>query len=159
MLYLDSSALIRHYQNEEGSEALEKRLQTERENSRIIFTSVLTYAEIHANIARRRREQLLSAKEAGDLHERFDADWVFELSPVDLSVGVLAFVRGIVEAHPLRGAHVIQLASALWLRDAARLGAGPAKYDRELEFSASDRQLCITARNFGLKVFNPQTAK
>ena len=159
MLYLDSSALIKHYQNEEGSEALERRLQAERENSRIIFTSVLTYAEIHANIARRRREQLLSTKEAEELHDRFNADWVFELSPVELAVGVLGFVRGIVVAHPLRGSDVIQLASALWLRDAARLGAGPAKYDRELEFSASDRQLCIAARNFGLKVFNPQTAK
>src|SRR5258707_12790732 len=128
-------------------------------NSRMNFTSVRAYAEIYANIARTRREQSPSAKEAGVLDERFDADWVLELSAVDLSVGVLGFVRGIVGAHPLRGADVIQLASALWLRDAARLGASPAKYDRELEFSASDRQLCITARNFGLKVFNPQTAK
>jgi hypothetical protein len=73
---------------------------------------------------------LLSTKEAEALHDRFDADWVFELSPVELAVGVLGFVRGIAQAHPLRGADVIQLASALWLRDAASLGAGPAKYDR-----------------------------
>lgn len=159
MLYLDSSALIKHYQKEDGSDALEQKLQAERENSRIVFTSVLTYAEIHAIIARRRREKLLSMKEAEELHDRFDEDWVFELSPVELAVGVLSSVRGIVKAHPLRGADVIHLASAIWLKDAARLEAGLAKHDREFEFSSSDRQLCIAARKFGLEVFNPQISK
>lgn len=159
MLYLDSSVLIKHYQKEDGSEGLERRLQAERENSRLVFTSVLTYAEIHAIIARRKRERLLSTREAEELHEGFDADWAFEMSPVELTVGVLVFVRGVVGAHPLRGADAIHLASALWLRDAARLGAGPAKYDRGLEFSSSDRQLCIAARKFGLEVFNPQILK
>jgi predicted nucleic acid-binding protein len=46
VLYLDSSALIKHYQNEDGAEALERKLKVERDNSRIAFTSVLTYAEI-----------------------------------------------------------------------------------------------------------------
>jgi predicted nucleic acid-binding protein len=155
VLYLDSSVLIKHYQNEVGSEALERKLRVERENSRIVFTSVLTYAEIHAIIARRRREQLLTTKEAEELHDRFDADWAFELSPVELAGEVLASIRGIVGAHPLRGADVIHLASALWLRDTARLGAGPSKSDREVEFSSSDRQLCIAARKFRLEVFNP----
>lgn len=155
MLYLDSSALIKHYQKEDGSEALERRLEAERKSSRIVFTSVLTYAEIHAIFGRRRREQFLSPREAEDLHDRFNEDWAFEISPVELAVGVLGFVEGIAKAHPLRGADVIHLASALWLRDAARLGAGHAKYDRKVEFSSSDRQLCIAAGKFGLDVFNP----
>lgn len=155
MLYLDSSVLIKHYQKEDGSEALERKLQDARENTSFVFTSVLTYAEIHAIIARRNREQLLTSKEAEELHDRFDADWVFELSPVELAVEVLVSVRGIVGAHPLRGADVIHLASALWLRYAAKLGAGPAKQDRRVEFSSSDRQLCIAAGKFGLEVFNP----
>ncbi|PYT66736.1 MAG: hypothetical protein DMG39_25935 [Acidobacteria bacterium] len=54
VLYLDSSVLIKHYQQEDGSEPLERRLQTERENSRVVFTSVHTYAEVHAVIERRR---------------------------------------------------------------------------------------------------------
>ena len=159
MLYLDSSVLIKHYQKESGSEALERKLQAVRENGSIVFTSVLTYAEIHAIIARRNREQLLTAKEAEELHDRFDADWAFELSPVELAAGVLASIRSIAGAHPLRGADVIHLASALWLRDAARLGASPAKYDRKVEFSSSDRQLCIAAGKFGLEVFNPLSSR
>jgi hypothetical protein len=156
VLYLDSSALIKHYQNEEGSEALERKLQTERVNSQTVCTSVLTYAEIHAIIARREREVLLSAIEANQLHDQFDVDWTFELTPVELAVGVLGFVRTIIKAHPLRGTDAVQLASALWLRDAVRLGAGPSKNNQQLEFSSSDRQLCIAATKFNLQVFNPQ---
>ena len=158
MLYLDSSVLIKHYQKEEGSEALEQKLQAERESSRTIFTSVLTYAEIHAIIARRKRENLLSTKEANELQDRFDVDWTFELTPVELAVGVLGFVRTIVNGHPLRGADAVQLASALWLRDAARLRAGPGKYDEQVEFSSSDRQLRIAAEKFSLQIFNPLDA-
>jgi len=158
MLYLDSSALIKHYQKEEGSEALEQKLQTERENSRTIFTSVLTYAEIHAIIARREREKLLSVNEANELHDHFDVDWTFEMTPVELAVGVLGFLRTIVKAHPLRGTDAVQLGSALWLRDAARLGAGPGKYNERVEFSSSDRQLCIAAQKFSLQIFNPLDA-
>lgn len=98
---------------------------------------------------------MLTSKEAEGLHDRFDADWAFELSPVELTAGVLVSIRGIVGAHPLRGADVIHLASALWLRDTARLVMDPPKSHRQVEFSSSDRQLCIAARKFGLEVFNP----
>jgi predicted nucleic acid-binding protein len=76
VLYLDSSALIKHYQKEPGTEALEGRLQMEAESSRSVFTSALTYAEIHATLARRTREKLLSLDEAALVHDRFDTDWV-----------------------------------------------------------------------------------
>jgi len=65
VLYLDSSALIKRYQNEQGTEALNARLRQEARDLRSVFTSVLTYAEIHAAFARRAREKLLSAEEAG----------------------------------------------------------------------------------------------
>ena len=155
MLYLDSSALIKHYQIEEGSDALEEKLEAERENSRVPFSSVLTYAEIHAIIARRQREKLLSANEANQLHDRFDLDWTLELTPIELAAGVLNLVRTIVKAHPLRGTDAVQLASALWLRDAAGVGLGLDKDDRGIEFSSADRQLCIAAQKFRLQVFNP----
>lgn len=156
MLYLDSSALIKHYQNEAGSEALEQRLQIEREKSQTTFTSALTYAEIHAIFARREREKLVSAEEAKNLHDQFDVDWLFELTAVELAVGVLGFVRTIVKAHPLRGTDAVQMASALWLRDRARLRVGSGQDDREVEFSSCDRQSCLAAQKFGLAVFNPQ---
>ena len=58
MLYLDSSALIKRYQNEQGTETLNIRLREEAKGFRSEFTSVLTYTEIHAAFARRTREKL-----------------------------------------------------------------------------------------------------
>lgn len=158
MLYLDSSALIKHYQNEPGTDAFNERLRLEFENSRHVFTSVLSYAEIHATVARRAREKLLSANEAVAIHDRFDADWVLGFTEVALDSYVLIFIRDIVKAHPLKGADAIHLASALWLRDMVRIGGKPGPSGEQIIFASSDRQLTNAARKYNLEIFNPETA-
>jgi len=89
VLYLDSSALIKRYQNEQGTKALNARLRGEAKGLRSVFTSVLTYAEIHAAFARRAREKLLSAEEAAAVQDEFDADSVLGIVPIELGTGVL----------------------------------------------------------------------
>lgn len=157
MLYLDSSALFKRYQIEQGTAALNARLRKETRGLRSVFTSVLTYAEIHATFARRARENLLSAGEAAALQDEFDADWVLSIGPIELGAGVLAFVRDAVRSFPLRGADAIHLASALWLRDMARLGVKSDQYTGPLVFVSSDKQLAKAAAKSHLEVFNPET--
>ncbi len=157
VLYLDSSALFKRYQNEPGTQALNARLREESKGIRSVFTSVLTYAEIHAVFARRAREKLLSAEEAITVQDEFDADWVLSISPIELTTGVLAFVRNLVKGFPLRGADAIHLASALWLRDMARLGMKADQYAGPLVFVSSDKQLAKAAAKSHLEVFNPET--
>ena len=156
MLYLDSSALIKRYQNEPGTEALNSRLRQEAKGLRSVFTSVLTYAEIHATFARRVREKLLSPVEAAALQYEFDADWVLGIGPIELGTGVLVFVRDLVRGFPLRGADAIHLASALWLRDTASLGMKVDQYTGPLVFVSSDKQLAKAAAKSHLEVFNPE---
>ncbi len=156
MLYLDSSALIKHYQNERGTEALNARLREEAKGLRSVFTSVLTYAEIHAAFARRVREKLLSAGEAAAVQHEFDADWVLSIGPIELGTNVLTFVRDLVRGFPLRGADAIHLASALCLRDMARLGMKVDQYSGPLVFVSSDKQLAKAAAKSHLEVFNPE---
>ncbi len=156
MLYLDSSALIKRYQNELGTEALNARLRGEAKGLRSVFTSVLTYAEIHATFARRAREKLLSAEEAAAVQDEFHADWVLSIGPIELGTGVLAFVPGLVRGFPLRGADAIHLASALWLRDMARLGMRVDQYTGPLVFVCSDKRLAKAAAKSHLEVFNPE---
>ena len=158
MLYLDSSALIKRYQNEPGTDALNARLQEEARGRRAAFTSVLTYAEIHAALARRARDQLLSPEEAAVISDEFDADWVLSLGPIELGTNVLGFVRDIVRGVSLRGADAIHLASALWLRDMARLGVKADQYTGPLVFVCSDKQLARAASKHKLEVFDPATA-
>ena len=158
MLYLDSSALIKRYQNEPGTDALNARLQEEARGRRAAFTSVLTYAEIHAALARRARDQLLSPEEAAVISDQFDADWVLSLGPIELGTNVLGFVRDVVRGVSLRGADAIHLASALWLRDMARLGVKADQYTGPLVFVCSDKQLARAASKHKLEVFDPATA-
>jgi len=157
VLYLDSSALIKHYQKEQGTEVLNARLRKEAKGPRSVFTSVPTYAEMHAVFARRVREKQLSADEAAAVQDEFDADWVLGIVPIELGAGVLVFVRDLVKRFPLRGADAIHLASALWLRDMARLGRKVDQYTGPLVFVSSDQQLAKAAAKSHLEVFNPET--
>jgi predicted nucleic acid-binding protein len=156
VLYLDSSALMKHYQNERGTEAFDKKLMAELENSSHVFTSVLSYAEIHSIVARRVREKLLSAVDGAAIHERFDADWVLGFTAVELDSYVLIFIRDIVKAHPLKGADAVHLASALWLRDTLRIGGKLAVPGEQITFASSDKQLITAAQKYNLDVFNPE---
>lgn len=156
MLYLDSSALMKHYQNERGTDALNQKLWAEFENSRHVFTSVLSYAEIHAIVARRVRERLLSAADGAAIQDRFEADWVLGFTAVDLDSYVLVFIREIVKAHPLRGADAVHLASALWLRDMVRVGGKLTRPGEQITFASSDKQLITAAQQHNLEVFNPE---
>src|SRR5262249_51369715 len=124
---------------------------------RLIFTSVLTYAEVHAAVARRTRDKLLSNREASEIQDRFDADWAFSFSPIDLNVNVLGFVRKIATGFALRGADTVHLASALSFRDGARLGIKPDQYSGSLVFASSDAQLVKAAAKHQIEVFNPET--
>jgi predicted nucleic acid-binding protein len=157
VLYLDSSALMKHYQNERGTDAFDERLRAEFDNSRHVFTSVLSYAEIHAIVSRRVREKLLSADEGAAIQDRFDADWVLGFTAVELDSYVLIFIRGIVKAHPLRGADAVHLASALWLRDMVRVGGKLARPGEQIIFASSDKQLITAAQQHDLDIFNPET--
>jgi uncharacterized protein with PIN domain len=93
VLYLDSSALIKHYLRERGTDAVDARLQAEARSSRSVFTSVLTYAEMHAVLARKAREKALSPAQATAVQDRFIEDWVLEISPIELGTNVLVRMR------------------------------------------------------------------
>jgi predicted nucleic acid-binding protein len=156
VLYLDSSALIKHYQLEGGRSRLEARLKEATDTGTSIFSSVLTYAEIHAVLARRNRERNISELEAKKVHDQFDEDWTFTLSPVDATAGVLGFVRDIVKSSPLKGADALHLASALWLRDTSILRTRQVSNPKPLVFISSDRQLLAAAEKNNLRVFDPE---
>ncbi len=157
MLYLDSSALVKHYIQEAGTPRIENLLRVEEDASRPVFTSVLTFAEIHAAVARRMKDKCLSYREFVRSRKRFDSDWAFGISPVELGVNVLGFVRGIVMQFPLKGADTIHLASALWLRDTARLSAKLGVRGEKVIMVTSDKQLASAAKQSHLDVFDPET--
>jgi predicted nucleic acid-binding protein len=156
VLYLDSCALIKHYIREKGSRNLKAKLKEQSSQQSGVFMSVVGYAEVLAVFARRQRDHLLSRKQCAALQKRFLSDWMFSLSRVELTAGVLGFISDLVNNHPLKGSDAIHLASALWLRDALRLGKQFAPAIQSLTLATSDRQLKNAALAEGLPVFDPE---
>jgi predicted nucleic acid-binding protein len=152
VLYFDSSALIKFYIQEKGSEEVGRNLQEQKEASRPVFTSVLTFAEIHCALARRAKDRSLSLAHFIRARSTFDSDWVSGLSTVDLGPGVLSIIRSTIDQFQLRGADMVHLASAMWLRDAGVVTRG----ENQIIFISSDKLLAKAAVGCGLKVFNPE---
>ncbi len=160
MLYLDSSALVKHYIREIGTENINARLRREEGVGSPAFTSVLSYAEVHATIRQRLEGNFLSEKEASQLHDEFDADWLLTITHVELTHDVLGTIRDVLKKVHLKSADAVHLSSALWLQDTLKIGKrfGP-NLTGPIVFACSDLQLNKAATHFGLEVFNPERAK
>ncbi len=140
ILFLDTSALVKLYIAEPGSE----RMRSVVALGEPMAASVLAFAEIHATLARRRREALLRPPELAQLQQAFALDWE-ELTQVSASLAVLQLVPGLCARHPLRGADAVHLASALLLHQEGL----------RVTFACSDRDLVGAAAAEGLLTFDP----
>ena len=152
MLYLDSSALSKRYLQEKGSDELKITLQSADKIRDPVLTSFLSYAEIHAALARKLKERSFRMTEYHSAIARFDSDWRTYLTRVELSQRVLAFVPDLVKRHPLKGSDAVQLASALWAASAAQ----PEPAQTSMVFVTADKQLAGAAEKEQLQVFNPE---
>ena len=159
MLYLDSSALIKHYIREQGTESLQARLRLEEKAGRSPFTSVLTFAEIHRALAARSKDGSLSKSDYSVARDTFESDWLFGLTSIELGPGVLGLIPEIVQRFSLKSSDAIHLASAVWLKNNLRLGAKPGLRRQNLTFATSDVALGRAALASDLEIFNPQVQR
>jgi len=147
VIYADSCVVIKRYVREAGSELVEERFLAERK----IFTSVLSYAEVHSALAKKTRNRELSEAGFIEAREKFEMDWkTFET--LEVRTDTVSGVRELVDLHPLKGSDAIHLAAALWLRDNSRL----SKPGKALLFATADQILAEAAGKSGLTVFNPE---
>jgi predicted nucleic acid-binding protein len=140
ILFVDTSVLVKLYIAEPGSERMREVAAQENQ----IAASMLAFAEIHAALARRRREGLLLAPEFEEIRLRLADDWE-ELMQVPVGTEILDLLPGLCERHPLRGADAVHLASALLLRQEGL----------EILFACSDGSLLGAAVTEGLAIFDP----
>src|ERR1700693_997897 len=110
MLYLDASALIKRYLNEKGSRIVIARFESGEQ----IFTSMLSFGEVHATIARKLRSRELDADEIARLRELFERDWLSGLSVLDLNLRTMSALPRLAERFPIRARDAIHLSAAFW---------------------------------------------
>ncbi|HVT15200.1 MAG TPA: type II toxin-antitoxin system VapC family toxin [Thermoanaerobaculia bacterium] len=144
ILFLDTSALVKLYFAEPGSE----RMRAAVARGEPMAVSAVAFAEIHATFARRRREELLQATELEQLLLAFAGDWE-KLTQMPVGAAVLRHVPGLCHRHLLRGADAVHLASALLLREEGL----------DVLFACSDRQLLEAAAAEGLAIFDPAASR
>ena len=152
MLYIDSSALVKRYVQEEGSKAVTSRFEWRE----IIYTSVLTFAEVHAAIDRKYRDRELTVNEKQKLVDEFVNDWLFSLSILELTTHTMSALPTLCEEYSLKASDAIHLAAAFWLRDTIRLDAKRSHASASIvEFGVSDGRLGKAALKCGFQVFIP----
>ena len=108
--YFDTSALVKLYVEEEGSELV-------ADYSRkciFIATSKVAYAEARAAFARAGREGILDTQAYRDVVANFNEDWTSYFA-LEVSDSVLQRVDTLVDKYPIRGFDALHLASSIIL--------------------------------------------
>lgn len=132
--YLDTSSLVKLYVEEQGSDDVRQFLGSVD----IAATSMLTYAEMRATLARRRREGLLDARALTSVKRVLDHDWQ-NYFVVDVTITICRAAGDLAERYRLRGYDSVHLAS--YLEIARRAGA------KQTQFSSFDQRLNLAARS------------
>lgn len=146
VFYLDSSALVKRYQHEAGTEVIDELLESASPGDRF-YTSFLSVLEVTSAV---HRLMVAGQLQEGAGHEilarlRLDLRARFLLWP--LNDDVVSAAVSVVELHKLRSADAIHLASALAI---VSLVAG-----LPVVMVSSDRELMRAARAAGLGILHP----
>jgi predicted nucleic acid-binding protein len=152
MLYLDASVLVKRYSSEKGSRAVVARFDREE----MIFTSRLSFAEVHSSLGRKFRAGELNSQDLARVREEFESGWLFSLSVLDLDVGTMSAISRLVEQYDLKAGDAIHLSAVFWLRDTIRLGKFRGRSGESVEFGVADKRFARIARMCGLQVFDPE---
>jgi uncharacterized protein len=142
VIYFDSSALVKRYVKEDGSDAVQSLIR----QGEGIATSKLAYPEILSAFGRKNRTGELARGLFEKLLHQFEADWK-RIFVVELHDELLPTMKLLLTKYPLRGADTVHLSSALWLKRAVQT---------DMTFVASDINLLKAAEGERLRVINPQ---
>jgi len=138
ILYLDTSALVKRYLVEEGTEEVKDWIS----QARPVNTCLITRAEMAAAITKAVRMHYISEEEAQFAIQRFRSEWeIVGRLPVN-EVTVLR-ADDLACRHGLRGYDAVHLACALLYKEGL---------DEPVTLATFDRELWQAARAEGLQV-------
>jgi len=147
LLYLDSSAWLKRYFQEPGSDWMMRRF----ESGDPLASSALGYVEVTSALARQQASRKLDEERLARLQQQLEEDWG-DMAGLPLTDEVVARAVRLARGYKLRGADAVHLATAISVNDALA-GTG-----NSLVLIASDEELLAAARQMGLAVENPAVA-
>lgn len=138
MVFADTSALIKHYIEEPQSDAVRALFA----QAKSVVVARIAWAQAHAAMARRARENPADADTLAAVRSCFAADWP-HYTVVEISQDVVARAGDYAEAFALRGYDSVQLAAARLVKEWSA---------EEVSFACFDSRLCKAAGILGLMV-------
>jgi predicted nucleic acid-binding protein len=146
--YLDSSALVKRYVAEVGTDWMSCLYTVEAGNT--LYTARVSGAEIAAALFRKAREGALAVPDVQAAITKFKADFRRRYQIVEITDRLVDMAMALVERHALRGYDAVQLAAALELQGTrAALSLSP------IHFVCADDRLNQAADKEGLATENP----
>ncbi len=137
-IFLDTSALVKRYVQEPGSEELEELFSS---LVREAFVSTLAFAEFAAAIGKKLRKKEIEEEPASTVMRELEKDWDGLFSKIPLTNDLAISAASLAVEYPLTGADAVHLASAIAV-------------DAEL-FVVSDKLLISAAAKIGTKPYDP----
>lgn len=138
ILYCDTSALIKRYVEEDGTEIVDRLWSA----SLGIATSVVAFAETAATFSRKHREGIMTEREYVTAMKMFKTDFD-SLILVSITPMLNSMIERLVKGYPLRGLDAIHLSSALMIKDAGNLPIQFACFDNTLNEAALREGLTV----------------
>ncbi|MBI3741287.1 MAG: type II toxin-antitoxin system VapC family toxin [Chloroflexi bacterium] len=149
--YFDSSALVKYFHRESGSEwvkaIIETRNDFEFENK--VYLSDVGRVEIPAAFALLARTRQITLSARDQMYDAFAQDLRARFRLVYLTSAILQRAAQLTQQHPLKAYDAVQLASGIILSESFRADA------LSLTFIASDKTLLQAAQAEGLVAENP----
>jgi len=146
--YLESSALVKRYAKERGTNFVVGLLRPSAKN--FLYAAKIAEIEVCAALARRRKGLTLTVSQAEKSVFRFRRIFAKRFFAVDLTDLLINEAINLTEKYALRGYDAVQLATALETNH-KRLSDGLSA----LIFVCADSELNIAAQAEGLTVENP----
>jgi uncharacterized protein len=140
ILYLDTSALVKLYAEEMGSELVRQGVRA----SDLIATSFMSYAETRSALARKSRGREISRATFTKCKREFDRDWL-RLHRLPVDEPLVRKAGELAEEHALRALDALHLATADSLQAALRGAVTFACFDVALNGAAEARGLALLA--------------
>lgn len=148
--FVDSSALVKRYINEIGSDWVLGLFDPALENE--IFVAAITAVEIVAAVTRRARSGSISPADAALVCNQLRADLLADYQVVEITEQVINSAMALAEAQGLRGYDAVQLSAGCAIDELCIAnGLSPTI------FVSSDNELNLAAANEGLLVENPNS--
>jgi predicted nucleic acid-binding protein len=140
ILFCDTSALIKLLIDEPGSDQIHQASQA----ALVIAACRITWAEAMAAMARRQREDPVSADAIEQARQRLNQLWTF-FSIVEVSQDLVETAGRFADGFALRGYDSVQLAAATTLQRTAAQPLTFACFDRRLNQAAQLLKLEVLA--------------